>query len=606
MARENDAINSELNDERRTFLRNIGAASVVGVTSVAAGCQSDDGGDGSSGGDGGDGSSGGDGGDGSSGGDGSDGSDGGDDVYGGRFITTFGADPLSAGGIQSHTSSGTWSRQLLTLFTEPLTRLTPDGEVEGRIAADWDLDFENNQVVYQIREGVQFHEPYDREVTAEDVVENYHQIMDPEYGSEVYAMLEGLIFEEGDDPADRVYASGDMEVTMDAVNVAPYFNEVLAYSRASIVPMEAREEHGDDIGSAEVGEFGTGPFQFVEANQDEFYLFERNPNYWREGEHGQLPYLDEVEIRIMPEVNSRRSALGAGDVHHAIDLQGSHVEELENQDDFVAEVQVGLRMTQWFLNHWEDNWEQITGVPLSVDLRKGLQYTANLQAINSAAYDGLGGIADTWIPQWHPLYDEAEIIDYAYGEVAVEEAQQHLEAAGWANPSQPMEIPTVDDDHYVTTATVLQQNLSEVGIDANVSPRPRPDSWDRWHSKWPQMEGGGPPQEEHSIVQDFGRGGGHIHFYTTDSFAEGRLRNFQYFVDDDFEAMIEEVAEIQSEDELESHYLDMLNFLDDEIPSPRLVWQPMIEGRRAGIHNVPIHFREARLFAETWLEADLR
>ncbi|MFZ0170219.1 MAG: ABC transporter substrate-binding protein [Acidimicrobiales bacterium] len=58
---------------------------------------------------------------------------------------------------------------------------------------------------------------------------------------------------------------------------------------------------------------GTGPFQFVKWEVNNFIEFTRNPNYWRKDALGrQLPYLDSWTYKPLPDVTTRYDALDGG------------------------------------------------------------------------------------------------------------------------------------------------------------------------------------------------------------------------------------------------------------------------------------------------------
>ncbi|SDK09869.1 4-phytase / acid phosphatase/peptide/nickel transport system substrate-binding protein [Nonomuraea maritima] len=65
-----------------------------------------------------------------------------------------------------------------------------------------------------------------------------------------------------------------------------------------------------DLKEASRTPVGTGPFLFKEYVPDNRMVVTRNPKYWREG----LPYLDEVEFRILPDSQTRAQTLEAGGV----------------------------------------------------------------------------------------------------------------------------------------------------------------------------------------------------------------------------------------------------------------------------------------------------
>lgn len=60
---------------------------------------------------------------------------------------------------------------------------------------------------------------------------------------------------------------------------------------------------------------GTGPFEYESWVPDKAFVASKNPNYWMKDEQGrQLPYLDEVEFRPIPDVQTREASLTANDI----------------------------------------------------------------------------------------------------------------------------------------------------------------------------------------------------------------------------------------------------------------------------------------------------
>ncbi|MGS2645678.1 ABC transporter substrate-binding protein [Streptosporangium sp. G12] len=55
---------------------------------------------------------------------------------------------------------------------------------------------------------------------------------------------------------------------------------------------------------------GTGPFVFKEYTPGSRMVVTRNPTYWRKG----LPYLDEIEFRVLPDTQTRAQTLEAGGI----------------------------------------------------------------------------------------------------------------------------------------------------------------------------------------------------------------------------------------------------------------------------------------------------
>ncbi len=81
--------------------------------------------------------------------------------------------------------------------------------------------------------------------------------------------------------------------------------------QAGVIP--APEQLDNPDGSRQP--IGTGPFTFVSWEPDKNLVLERNPSYWQRDENGeQLPYLDGVEFRPIPDDGARTASMQTGDV----------------------------------------------------------------------------------------------------------------------------------------------------------------------------------------------------------------------------------------------------------------------------------------------------
>ena len=73
---------------------------------------------------------------------------------------------------------------------------------------------------------------------------------------------------------------------------------------------------------------GTGPFTFVDYKPGEFFKAKKNPDYWNKG----LPYLDEVEMRPIPDALARKRALDSGDVDIIHTTNGDTIKTLQTTE----------------------------------------------------------------------------------------------------------------------------------------------------------------------------------------------------------------------------------------------------------------------------------
>ena len=79
---------------------------------------------------------------------------------------------------------------------------------------------------------------------------------------------------------------------------------------------------------------GTGPFVFKSMATGDRMVVERNENYWRKAPNGdQLPYLDGIEFRVLPDAQVRETALTSGDVDAIATSDGTSLSNLTENSD---------------------------------------------------------------------------------------------------------------------------------------------------------------------------------------------------------------------------------------------------------------------------------
>ncbi|MFM7870832.1 MAG: ABC transporter substrate-binding protein, partial [Actinomycetota bacterium] len=103
---------------------------------------------------------------------------------------------------------------------------------------------------------------------------------------------------------------------------------------------------------------GSGPFIVEEFAPGEGgkLVVKRNPNYWHSDEEGrQLPYLDEIEFRVIGDSQVRAAALESGDVDMIATSDSAVVSEYDpnvgGNTDFNMTLQAEFSETNYILFH---------------------------------------------------------------------------------------------------------------------------------------------------------------------------------------------------------------------------------------------------------------
>lgn len=119
---------------------------------------------------------------------------------------------------------------------------------------------------------------------------------------------------------------------------------------------------------------GTGPFILKEFNRDQSLVWEKNPNYWREGQ----PYLDGIEVTIIPDATTASALMQAGqaDVWQSADAQGR-----AEMVDKGFTVQTGWAGFQY---HLMPNTTDPASPLAKVQVREAVEYALDKPAITTA------------------------------------------------------------------------------------------------------------------------------------------------------------------------------------------------------------------------------
>ena len=189
-----------------------------------------------------------------------------------------------------------------------------DGQVYPYLAETIEPNEDLTEWTVTLREGIQFHDGTD--LTA-DVMKT---IFD-EYLSVEGATTLGAISDVAE-----VRVDDELTYTYQLAQGIAAFPDVLAGPAGWPFSIDACEAAGGRDGDCGEQMVGTGPFTFVSWTRDSELRLERNPNYWRVDANGnQLPYLDELIFRPIPDEDARLNSVASGTIQMGQTLRQSSV-----------------------------------------------------------------------------------------------------------------------------------------------------------------------------------------------------------------------------------------------------------------------------------------
>ncbi len=261
------------------------------------------------------------------------------------------------------------SDKVITLgIYDPLTTYV-DGKVEPYLAESIEGNDDLTQYTIVLREGVQFQD--DTPLNAEAVVKHFDRLKDPATACPCKATVDNIGSMDMPDGAEGL----TVVFNLTTPNVA--FPDMLAGSSGYIESPTA-VANGINLKTDGVG---TGPFILDEFVAGERTVLVANPNYWGKDENGiQLPYLDKLTIRPIPDSGQRLAALETGEIDIFQTADTATVTQGEEKG-FTAQKISGSSSTIILFNNAKPPFNDVKA-------RQAVAYAIDKDLINERAYGG--------------------------------------------------------------------------------------------------------------------------------------------------------------------------------------------------------------------------
>lgn len=293
-----------------------------------------------------------------------------------------------------------------------------DFSYEGQLAESWEESEDGLTWTFHLRPEATWHDG--KPVTAQDVAYTFHILLHDKVISTRNADAVALI--------DSVEAVDDQTVEFTLNNPAP-----IDFADVQVMPKHVWEKHEgewSDYANDEFPIIGSGPFQAVEFETDQFIRYEANKDYW-----GGAPGFDELVFQYYAEPDSAVAALEAGEVDLVMGLNEAQIKRLDTVEGITTNVAPDRRYTGLAFN---TGAETADGEPFGngnpalkdVKVRQALHYAIDKQELIDRVRGGHGIPATSIVPEifeevhWGP--DEGDTFGYD-----PEEAGRLLDEAGY-------------------------------------------------------------------------------------------------------------------------------------------------------------------------------
>ena len=357
------------------------------------------------------------------------------------------------------TASSPVYNMMISVF-DKLMEQQLDGSYDGWLATDISSNEDFTVWTLNLREGVTFHNGV--ELTAQTIADMFPiQQAGSQSSSQIAASN-----------LSTVEATGDLEVTYTLTQSNSAFPAFLARAQLGFVFEPAAA--AADLDGAANNPVGTGPFAFVSRDLDNETVFARNADYWgTDAEGNQLPFLDQISFRPIPDEGTRLDALLSGTVQAIQTLRQGTIRDARAAVDEGAEI----TLNEFQGNNVGGGMFNVLVPPFDdIRVRRGLtQMNSQEQVIEALGGTGISLPGTQWYSPDSVWYSEAVAAAYpAFDfEAGVETLQGYIddpERSDGLAPGTPIEVELScpPDPTLIAAMQVLEQTWSGSGL-ANVN-----------------------------------------------------------------------------------------------------------------------------------------
>jgi peptide/nickel transport system substrate-binding protein len=305
------------------------------------------------------------------------------------------------------------------------------------------------QLTFHLRQGVKFHDGSD--FTSEDVKASFERILDEATGAATRANL--LSIAAIDTPDDYTVVlnlsqpDAPLAAALSSMNTAIMSSEIIA--------------NGDPTTQA----IGTGPFMLESWTPEEKTILKANPDWWGEG-----PFIDGIEMRVIPDEASILAALRAGEIDFAL-LNDPLIATLLIDDPTVTLNRApSIAYHVFQLNAAREPLDKL-------EVRQAISCAIDRQEVLDTAALGEGEVTG---PLTIPIY-KLPLDEYFCYTRDLDKAKELMAQAGMEDGFTLTVIAaSAEPPTALAEAQTIQSQLAEIGIQVEIEPLELSVYVDRW------------------------------------------------------------------------------------------------------------------------------
>jgi len=358
------------------------------------------------------------------------------------------------------------SRMILCIF-DTLVENDPDGKgLNPSLAESWEGNEDGTIFTFHLRKGVRFQKEHmgqptenkGREVTAKDWKYSFERLVHVTSPRAYFLdMVKGYQdFVDGKNSEwTGIKVLDDHTLQFELEYPFAPFVSVLAYNSFMVVPEEDAEKWGDDFNFHPIG---TGPFVLDKWEHDQKVVLKKNPDYWRKDAEGNnLPYLDYVEIMVIPDNTIAYQEFKKGNIDAFPDFPDEFYLEAKSEFGDLLQERPWVGTYYYGFNNSKPPFKD------NKALRQAFNYAVNRELISELVLEGRYPAGKGVLPPGMPGYNP-DLEGYRFDPV---KAKALMAAAGYPNGIE-VELQVNNNPRHRAVAEAVQAQLMDLGIKLNL------------------------------------------------------------------------------------------------------------------------------------------
>jgi peptide/nickel transport system substrate-binding protein len=448
---------------------------------------------------------------------------------------------------------------------EPLVGVDEEWKPVPQLAEDWEHSDDATEWTFFLREGVRFHDG--TRFDADAVLANFERYEAVGVGSSQFYSFSLGRFYPGYEGIEKV---DDYTIRLTFDRPKPMLPYAMTSWGSAMFSPDSFDEDGDFAETPA----GTGQFEIIERQADEYAVLGRFDDYW-----GEPAASEQIRIRMIPQGSTRVSALRAEEVMGLMDIGAIRpldAQQLASEDRFEVLSARSSIIHYLALNGTQEPFNDVR-------MRRAVSLAIDRELIAEEFYYGYADPAPHILNHASPFYESLPIEHDP--DLAQDLAREVL---GDERYETTMIVPSgfLERYPYTEKAEYLQDKLSTIGIDVEIQPM-------EWGALNEAMENGEfglvmriqglPNGDPASIFESFMHSEG------------GQNQSYSLgYANDRVDELIDTLPEVLDMDERRAVYTELQEISAEELPVV-----PLVNDRNQTVKNTAIADYERLIYGET-------